>query len=187
MRFKFLILAAVCSTQLFTPVGAQSESQKDLETPHLKNSSSSQYFRGVSFRNANKVEFKYKERIKNFKEQLKMGIEKNWLTSQEAQEFKEKIDVLEKMEKKVSDKKYPKEEVDHMEKMFTLYNQQFHKASTTPMDKKQKEEKEKSSKIPKSGTEPSKNAASQSSEAKKAKTQPESKSQSKGKNTKKTK
>lgn len=137
MRIPSLILALTVLAQL----PAQAQESSDVSKPHLKNSKSSQYFRGVSFRNANKVEFKYKERLKNYREQLKMGIEKNWLTSQEVQEFKEKLDVLAKLEKKVSARKYPKKEVDHMEKMFTLYNQQFHKASTTPMEKKVKKEK----------------------------------------------
>lgn len=110
------------------------------ETPvqvdRVSQSTSTISTRGVGFKNANVVEFKYKERLKNFKEQLKMGETKGWLTDKEILEFKEKIDVLEQMEKKISAKGYPKAETDNMEKMFTLYNQQFHKASTTPMAKK---------------------------------------------------
>lgn len=103
----------------------------------------SRSFRGVSFKNANKIEFKYQERIKNFKEQLEMGRKKGWLTEQEILEFKEKISVLESMEKKVRGKNYPKNELDQMEKMFTLYNQEFYKASNTPMSKKKSTKKKK--------------------------------------------
>lgn len=104
-------------------------------------SSATTVTRGVGFKNANKVEFKYKERIKNFEEQLVMGKKKGWLTNQEILEFREKLDVLIDLEKTVSGKGYPKEELDKMEKMFTLYNEQFHKAATTPMAKKTAETK----------------------------------------------
>ena len=103
---------------------------------------SSQYFKGVSFKNANKIEFKYKERLKNFKEQLEMGKKKGWLTENETLAFQKKLDVLAKTEGEVSSKNYPKEELDKMEKMFTLYNQEFYKASNTPMEKKLKAEKQ---------------------------------------------
>lgn len=104
-------------------------------------SSATTVTRGVGFKSANKVEFKYKERIKNFEEQLVMGKTKGWLTNQEILEFREKLNVLIDLEKTVSSKGYPKEELDKMEKMFTLYNEQFHKAATTPMAKKTAETK----------------------------------------------
>lgn len=104
-------------------------------------SSATTVTRGVGFKNANKVEFKYKERIKNFEEQLVMGKKKGWLTNQEILEFRERLNVLIDLEKTVSGKGYPKAELDKMEKMFTLYNEQFHKAATTPMAKKTAETK----------------------------------------------
>lgn len=107
------------------------------KTPETKSdSTTTTVTRGVGFKNSNKVEFKYKERIKNFEEQLVMGKKKGWLTDQEILEFREKLDVLIDLEKTVSGKEYPKAELDKMEKMFTLYNEQFHKAATTPMAKK---------------------------------------------------
>ena len=123
--------------RVITTSQSKVESKKSPENK-ISQSTSTVKTRGVGFKNANVVEFKYKERVKNYKEQLKMGKEKGWLTDQEILEFREKISVLEQMEKKLSAKGYPKKETDKMEKMFTLYNQQFHKASTTPMSKKKK-------------------------------------------------
>ncbi len=125
-----------------TKVEKTPETKSGAETGSGSSSSSATTVtRGVGFKNANKVEFKYKERIKNFEEQLVMGKKKGWLTDQEILEFREKLDVLIDLEKTVSGKGYPKEELDKMEKMFTLYNEQFHKAATTPMAKKTAETK----------------------------------------------
>lgn len=120
---------------------SQTKVQKTPETNSGSTSTTTTVTRGVGFKNSNKVEFKYKERIKNFEEQLVMGKQKGWLTDQEILEFREKLDVLIDLEKTVSGKDYPKAELDKMEKMFTLYNEQFHKAATTPMAKKSVQKK----------------------------------------------
>ena len=131
---------------------SQTKVQKTPETNSGSTSTTSTVTRGVGFKNANKVEFKYKERIKNFEEQLVMGKQKGWLTDQEILEFREKLDVLIDLEKTVSGKDYPKADLDKMEKMFTLYNEQFHKAATTPMAKKSVQKKPTKSSKPTSKT-----------------------------------
>ena len=131
---------------------SQTKVQKTPETNSGSTSTTSTVTRGVGFKNANKEEFKYKERIKNFEEQLVMGKQKGWLTDQEILEFREKLDVLIDLEKTVSGKDYPKADLDKMEKMFTLYNEQFHKAATTPMAKKSVQKKPTKSSKPTSKT-----------------------------------
>ena len=131
---------------------SQTKVQKTPETNSGSTSTTTTVTRGVGFKNANKVEFKYKERIKNFEEQLVMGKQKGWLTDQEILEFREKLDVLIDLEKTVSGKDYPKADLDKMEKMFTLYNEQFHKAATTPMAKKSVQKKPTKSSKPTSKT-----------------------------------
>ena len=131
---------------------SQTKVQKTPETNSGSTSTTSTVTRGVGFKNANKVEFKYKERIKNFEEQLVMGKQKGWLTDQEILEFREKLDVLIDLEKTVSGKDYPKADLDKMEKMFTRYNEQFHKAATTPMAKKSVQKKPTKSSKPTSKT-----------------------------------
>ena len=131
---------------------SQTKVQKTPETNSGSSSATTTVTRGVGFKNANKVEFKYKERIKNFEEQLVMGKQKGWLTDQEILEFREKLDVLIDLEKTVSGKDYPKADLDKMEKMFTLYNEQFHKAATTPMVKKSVQKKPTKSSKPTSKT-----------------------------------
>lgn len=95
----------------------------------------SSYSRGVGFKDANVFNPKYKERLKNFQEQLDMGLAKGWITDKEGAQFKARLEALKEIEKKVSAAKYPKADLDDMEKQFTLYNQDFYKASNKPASK----------------------------------------------------
>lgn len=86
--------------------------------------------RGVGFRGANRIEFKYKERLKNWGEQIQMGINKGWLSEADAGIFKERLEKLRALETEVSSKGYPKPELDDMEKQFTRYNQDLSDAGS---------------------------------------------------------
>jgi len=104
----------------------------------------SAYSRGVGFKDANVFNPKYKERLKNFQEQLEMGLARGWITEKEGAHFKARLETLKEIEKKVSAARYPKADLDDMEKQFTLYNQDFYKASNKPAIKpKAASEKEK--------------------------------------------
>lgn len=117
----------------------------------------SSYSRGVGFKDANVFNPKYKERLKNFQEQLDMGLAKGWITEKEGAQFKARLETLKEIEKKVSAARYPKADLDDMEKQFTLYNQDFYKASNKPAIK------------PKSASETKKEATGTSTTLKKPK------------------
>lgn len=86
--------------------------------------------RGVGFRGANKVEFKYKERLKNWGEQIEMGLSKGWLNNADATVFKGRLEQLRTLEAEVSGRGYPKPELDDMEKQFTKFNQDLSDAGS---------------------------------------------------------
>jgi|AGTN01.1.fsa_nt_gi hypothetical protein len=95
------------------------------------NYSESSELRGYGgVREANKIEFKYKERLKNWGEQIQMGISKGWLSDADAVVFKDRLEKLRTLEAEVSSKGYPKPELDDMEKQFTKYNQDLSDAGT---------------------------------------------------------
>lgn len=95
------------------------------------NYSESSALRGYGgVREANKIEFKYKERLKNWGEQIQMGISRGWLSDADAGVFKNRLEKLKALEAAVSSKGYPKPELDDMEKQFTKYNQDLSDAGT---------------------------------------------------------
>lgn len=79
---------------------------------------------------ANRIEFKYKERLKNWGEQIQMGITRGWLSESDAGIFKDRLEKLRTLEADVSSKGYPKPELDDMEKQFTKFNQDLSDAGT---------------------------------------------------------
>lgn len=79
---------------------------------------------------ANRIEFKYKERLKNWGEQIQMGITRGWLSESDAGIFKDRLEKLRALEADVSSKGYPKPELDDMEKQFTKFNQDLSDAGT---------------------------------------------------------
>lgn len=81
-------------------------------------------------RDANRIEFKYKERLKNWGEQIQMGITRGWLSEADAGIFKDRLEKLRTLEADVSSKGYPKPELDDMEKQFTKFNQDLSDAGT---------------------------------------------------------
>jgi lysophospholipase L1-like esterase len=66
--------------------------------------------------------FKYSERLKNWGEQIDTGVTKNWLTADEAQTFKTRLEQLRQLNQAVSDKGYARADLDDMEKQFSQYN-----------------------------------------------------------------
>lgn len=81
-------------------------------------------------RDANRIEFKYKERLKNWGEQIQMGLTRGWLSQADAGIFKDRLEKLRTLEADVSSKGYPKPELDDMEKQFTKFNQDLSDAGT---------------------------------------------------------
>ena len=76
--------------------------------------------------------FKYSERLKNWSEQIDMGISKGWLTADEAQNFRKRLAVLKTLNDNVSGKGYPKADLDAMEKQFTQFNIDLSNTASKP-------------------------------------------------------
>ncbi|HEY9784098.1 MAG TPA: hypothetical protein V6D17_01765 [Candidatus Obscuribacterales bacterium] len=76
----------------------------------------------LGFQHSNKVALKYKERLKNYGEQIELGLTKGWLTADQAASFKKELARLSEIESQVSAKGYPKAETDILEKDFTKFN-----------------------------------------------------------------
>lgn len=88
----------------------------------------SEAVRGVSA--ATKFVPKFKERLKNYREQLVMGETKGWLTAAELRTFNQELDRLDELEHRVRTEGYQKAGVDLLESKVTLFNGALHKAST---------------------------------------------------------
>ncbi|QQR57347.1 MAG: hypothetical protein IPG59_20590 [Candidatus Melainabacteria bacterium] len=115
--FSILTGAALLSTASL-PSLAQSSSSSS-------SSSSSEVTRGVGFRQTNKFEFKYKERIKTYEDQIQMGLKRGWLSSADAEIFSSRLLKLKEMEASVSANGYPKAELDTLEQEITKFNKEF--------------------------------------------------------------
>jgi hypothetical protein len=76
--------------------------------------------------------FKYSERLKNWSEQVDMGISKGWLTADDAQKFKTRLADLKTLNDSVSGKGYPKADLDAMEKQFTQFNIDLSNTASKP-------------------------------------------------------
>lgn len=75
---------------------------------------------------------KYGERVKNWGEQIDMGISKGWLTADEASTFKTRLDGLRQLNDSISAKGYPRAEQDDMEKQFNTFNIDLSTAASKP-------------------------------------------------------
>lgn len=123
-NFKTAILTSVMT-------GACLLSTASLQTLAQSSSSSSssseetQVTRGVGFRQTNKFEFKYKERIKTYEDQIQMGLNRGWLSSADAETFSARLLKLKEMEASVSANGYPKAELDTLEQEITKFNKEF--------------------------------------------------------------
>ncbi len=113
--FVILVLTSLShvSNAEFIQASAQSSSEETTIT------------RGVGFRQSNKFEFKYKERIKTYEEQIQMGLKRGWLSEEDAKTFSLRLDKLKNMEASVSTNGYPKPELDNLELEITKFNKEF--------------------------------------------------------------
>ncbi len=80
---------------------------------------------GVGVRGANKFNFKYKERLNTYEHQIKLGLEKGWLSKEDASTFSTRLEALKLVEQEVSSKGYPKAELDALELQVTEFNKDF--------------------------------------------------------------
>lgn len=76
----------------------------------------------MGVKSANKVNYKYKERLKNYVEQVDMGLTRGWLTADDGAKFKKELERLNALEATVSKNGYVKAEVDNLEKQVTKFN-----------------------------------------------------------------
>jgi hypothetical protein len=76
-------------------------------------------------------EFKYKQRLKNWHEQIDTGVSKGWLSADKAQEMRNRLAQLTTLEASVRSKGYPKPDLDDMEKQFNQFNIDLSHASET--------------------------------------------------------
>lgn len=116
--------------------------------------------RGVGFRQSNKFEFKYKERIKTYEEQIEMGLKRGWLSKEDANTFSIRLAKLKELESSVSANGYPKPELDNLELEITKFNKEFsdagQKTKSPPTPKQEPEstvEASSSTKAPKKASE----------------------------------
>jgi hypothetical protein len=109
-------LSSACSAQE-TPVPAS-----DGATTTTTSSESSSYSRGVGFKGANVFAPKYKQRLKNWREQIELGTQKGFLKPEDAERFNNVLNRLTQLEADLAAKNYPKEETDSMEQDFNAFN-----------------------------------------------------------------
>lgn len=88
--------------------------------------------RGVGFKGANVFNPKYKERIGTYEEQIQMGITKGWLTAEEAEQFKTRLEGMKQQEAAAASKGWVKPDVDAIDKVFTQFNIDLTKAANKP-------------------------------------------------------
>jgi hypothetical protein len=111
-------LASVTSTWAQDPAPGQQESTLEPGS----SSSESYYRRGVGFKGSNIFDPKYKQRLKNYAEQIEMGMTRGWLSPEQGTHFKTELERLTKLEATVSAAGYPKEQLDDLEKQVTQFN-----------------------------------------------------------------
>lgn len=123
-NFNTAILSSVITgTCLLSSASLQTLAQFSSSTS--SSSEETQVTRGVGFRQTNKFEFKYKERIKTYEDQIQMGLKRGWLSTQDAETFSLRLSKLKEMEASVSANGYPKAELDTLEQEITKFNKEF--------------------------------------------------------------
>jgi hypothetical protein len=75
--------------------------------------------------------FKYKERFRNYSEQITTGETKGWLTAAKATEFRTKLQDLKVQEAAAGKNGYPKADIDALDKVVTKFNQDLSDAEQT--------------------------------------------------------
>ena len=67
--------------------------------------------------------FKYKERFRNYTEQISTGESKGWLRADQAANFRSQLDGLKTQEAAAGRNGYPKGDIDSLDKAQTKFNQ----------------------------------------------------------------
>lgn len=75
--------------------------------------------------------FKYKQRFDNYAEQIDMGVNKGWLTSEQAETFKKRLTELRGVESTAAKANYPDDQIANLDKMTTKFNEDLSSASST--------------------------------------------------------
>lgn len=123
-NFNTAILSSVITgTCLLSSASLQTLAQ--FSSSVSSSSEETQVTRGVGFKQTNKFEFKYKERIKTYEDQIQMGLKRGWLSTQDAETFSLRLSKLKEMEASVSANGYPKAELDTLEQEITKFNKEF--------------------------------------------------------------
>jgi len=81
----------------------------------------------TEFRNSLKVanSKRFRERIENSKKQVESATSKNWLSSDQAEQYNQECARVSQMEQDVAAKGFPKEETDPLEQAVTALNQKI--------------------------------------------------------------
>ncbi len=80
---------------------------------------------GVGVRGANKFNFKYQERLKTYEHQIQLGLEKGWLSKEDAATFSTRLEALKIVEEDARKKGYQRADVDALELQVTAFNKDF--------------------------------------------------------------
>jgi len=75
--------------------------------------------------------FKYKERFRNYTEQITLGETKGWLTADQAAKFRSQLEDLKAEEAAAGKNGYPKGDIDRLDKTQTKFNQDLSTAEQT--------------------------------------------------------
>jgi hypothetical protein len=149
MRFSNLLLLQVLAVGTITTSYAQESSYSRVETRSSSTTSSSSTSTGSSDKSnqgassetvtfADKKVFvpKFKERIKNLREQVDFSLGKTFISKDESSKFHSRLDQLHAQEEDLAKRGYPKSELDDLEKGITGLNSDLFKASNKPSGEK---------------------------------------------------
>lgn len=114
------IAVTVFGVQILTALGSAALAQE--ATTSSTSSESSYYRRGVGFQGANVFAPKYKQRLKNWREQIELGAQKGFLKPADIERFNNVLARLTQLDADLAAKNYPKEETDSMEQDFNAFN-----------------------------------------------------------------
>lgn len=114
------VAVTLFSVQILTALGSAVLAQE--ATTSTTSSESSYYRRGVGFQGSNVFAPKYKQRLKNWREQIELGAQKGFLKPADVERFNIVLNRLTELDAGLSAKNYPKEETDSMEQDFNAFN-----------------------------------------------------------------
>lgn len=74
--------------------------------------------------------FKYKQRFENYSSQIDMGVSKGWLTAEQAETFRTRLNELRSVESAAAHNGYPEADIANLDKMTTKFNEDLSSSST---------------------------------------------------------